>query len=239
MSDQNITHTSILQYPTTNDPEAWKAYWKAQGQPWRTEPEIDKERQAHLDARRNIKPNWEQGIFPFRSLKLNRADIEWLLATHENGRGPVDWNDESQREREGLDLRGADLSKVDLHSLPLACMRGGLTGSDWYLASPEQAEFAAINMRGTLLMQAQLEGAKLNFGYLKEANLFQANLESAELKLATLEGAYLTEALLRGAELKYAHLEGASLRRAHLEGVSTPPADLPTTCATSGKFPTM
>ena len=41
-------------------------------------------------------------------------------------RGPVDWNDESQREREGVDLRGTDLSKTDLRCLPLACLYGGL-----------------------------------------------------------------------------------------------------------------
>lgn len=64
---------------------------------------------------------------PFEGIKLSRADIEWLLANYENGRGPVDWSDESQREREGLDLRGADMHQVDLHGLPLARLRLGLT----------------------------------------------------------------------------------------------------------------
>src|SRR5258708_29345548 len=41
-------------------------------------------------------------------MKLSRADVEWLLATHENGRGPVDWSDGSQRGREELDVHGAD-----------------------------------------------------------------------------------------------------------------------------------
>ena len=65
------------------------------------------------------------GIYPFRDIKLSRVDIEWLLETHENGRGPVDWSDEHQREREGLDLRGADLG-----DLPLAGICGGLTWVD-------------------------------------------------------------------------------------------------------------
>jgi hypothetical protein len=30
-----------LQKPEHDDKEAWKAYWKAQGLPWRREPEID------------------------------------------------------------------------------------------------------------------------------------------------------------------------------------------------------
>ncbi len=112
------------------DREEWRAYWQAQGQPWRTEPEIDGERQEYLDRRRAIVKNIEQGIYPFRGIKLNRADVEWLLTTHDNGRGPVDWSDESQRMRKGLDLRGANLSSLDLRGLPLACMIGGLSRSE-------------------------------------------------------------------------------------------------------------
>ena len=41
MSEQDVRQASTLQRPTTSDSEAWKAYWKAQGQPWHTEPEID------------------------------------------------------------------------------------------------------------------------------------------------------------------------------------------------------
>jgi hypothetical protein len=39
------------QRPTTADPAAWRAYWQAQGTPWRTEPDIDAERQRYLAAR--------------------------------------------------------------------------------------------------------------------------------------------------------------------------------------------
>jgi len=108
MSKQDGTLNTTLQRPTTNEEEAWKAYWKAQGQEWRTEPEIDAERQKYLTERLSITPNIEQGIFPFKDIKLIRADVEWLLATHENGQGPIDWSDVSQRKREGLDLRGAN-----------------------------------------------------------------------------------------------------------------------------------
>ena len=45
--------------------------------------------------------------------------MEWLLATHENGQGPVDWSDEQQRDRKGLDLRGANLFRINLSNLPL------------------------------------------------------------------------------------------------------------------------
>ena len=98
MSDQDNGQVSTLQRPISDDPEAWKTYWKAQGCRWRTEPEIDAQRQMYLAERRNIVPGIEKGIYPFKDVepKLTRADVEWLLATHENNRGPVDWNDESQ-----------------------------------------------------------------------------------------------------------------------------------------------
>jgi hypothetical protein len=85
---------TAVQRPTTNDPQLWKAYWKNLGLPWRHAPEIDAERQLYLDERRRILPDIEQGIYPFRHIKLTRADVEWLLATHENRRGPIDWTDE-------------------------------------------------------------------------------------------------------------------------------------------------
>lgn len=40
-------HTT-LQRPITDDRDAWYTYWEAQGQSWRTEPEIGEERQAQL-----------------------------------------------------------------------------------------------------------------------------------------------------------------------------------------------
>src|SRR6266699_1813056 len=137
MSDQDNGQVSTLQRPTTDDPEAWKAYWKAKGWPWRTELEIDAERQKYLAERRTIIPDVEKGIYPFRGIKLSRADIEWLLATFDNGRGPVDWNDILQRERDGLDLRGADLRQMSLRGLPLARTWAGLAWENWSNATEE------------------------------------------------------------------------------------------------------
>ena len=66
---------------------------------WRTEPEIDGERQAFLRERLTIVPDIQQSIYPFKDVPLTRADIEWLLVTHEQGRGPVEWSDTTQHER--------------------------------------------------------------------------------------------------------------------------------------------
>jgi hypothetical protein len=64
VSEQDGRQVSTLQRPTTIDQKAWKTYWKEQGQLWRTEPEIDEERQNYLNERRKIKPEIEQGIYP-------------------------------------------------------------------------------------------------------------------------------------------------------------------------------
>lgn len=200
--------------PDPNDPsERWKHYWAAV-QPkewlkvwgyWRTEPEIDAKRQAELAQFRTIVPDIERGIYPFKdiNLKLSRADIEWLLATHENERGPVDWSTKSQREREGLDLRGTDLSKLNLANLPLARLRAGLT-------SQERRPIVGNHVWPSREAAAHLEGT----------NLFQAHLEGAILTWTHFENASLELAYLELADLEDAHLEGASLRRAHLEGSS-------------------
>ena len=208
MSEQDRRQASSLQSPPTSDSEAWKVYWEAQGQSWRSQPEIDGERQKHLTERRSVKPDIEQGIYPFKDIKLNRADVEWLLATHENKRGPIHWSDESQRNRAGVDLRGADLSQADLSGLPLACMRGGL--HVLLTATEEQRNMAAV-----CLERANLRGAQL-----QEAGLQWAQLQGADLVWAQLQGAHMRWAQLQGANLTWAQLQRANLREAQLQGAS-------------------
>ena len=182
MSDQDNGQVSTLQRPTTGDPEAWKAYWEAQGWSWRTEPEIDKERQRYLTERRAIVPNIEQGIYPFRDIKLTRADVEWLLVTHENGRGSVDWHDAQQQYRLGLDLRGANLCGTNLSHLPLARIRGGLNSDEWHKANKEQLNTAGVLMKEALLTGVHLEGAHLRYAHLEKANLKHSSLERAHFR---------------------------------------------------------
>jgi uncharacterized protein YjbI with pentapeptide repeats len=233
MSEQDGKQASTLQPPTTNDSKALTTYWKEQGQPWRTEPEIDLERQVFLTERRSIPPDIKQGIYPFKDIKLSRADVEWMLATHENGKGAVDWKDESQRKREGLDLRGANVRQEDLSGLPLAHMRGGLTYEAWKPLQEEQTEEqinrAAVQLQGAnlreaqmqkaILRGAQLQGAILVGAQLQEAYLFKAQLQRADLFRAQLQEAMLVEAQLQRADLGEGQLQGAELREAQLEGV--------------------
>ncbi len=213
---QNDIDATPLQQPAKDDKEAWRAYWKANGQSWRAEPEIDVERQLYLERSCNIEPDEKEGIYPFRGVKLNRADVEWLLASHENGRGPVDWSDESQREREGLDLRGADLRHEDLSALPLAKLLGGISWiveEDW---TEEQQIMAAVLLEGTNLRWAHLEGANLNRAQLKGVNLNHAQLESATLCFAQVEDTKVQQAQLKRADIRFAQLKGVYLQGAKL-----------------------
>src|SRR5258708_3417452 len=235
MSEQDRTHVSTkprrsrpastqkttLQRPANDDKEAWKAYWKEQGQPWRTEPEISKERQKYLAERRKIKTDFQQCIYPFKDIRLERADIEWLLSTHENNRGPIDWNDESQREREGLDLRGADLSNEDLSHLPLAKL---CCGVDFYEAlepfrteEPDKVTDTKIVITRNHLFEAQLQGTSFAFAQLQGANLCWTQLQKARFLFTQLQGANLSGAQLQGAFFYSAQLQGADLSGAHLQ----------------------
>lgn len=234
-SQQNGKQTSALQHPANDDKEAWKVYWKAQGQDWRTEPEIDIVRQKYLSERRAMTPNIEKGFYPFKDIKLNRADVEWLLATHEDGRGPVIWSDESQRERVGLDLRGANLRDSDLGELPLAFMQGGLVWSsdqteeqrisaaillqnaNLLKANLQKSTLRGANFQEANLRETNLQGANLGWANFQEANLGWANLQEANLYKSDFQKANLYEADLQMASLRWAKLHKADLRRAKLE----------------------
>ena len=210
--------------PSNDDHAAWLVYWQEQDQPWRTEPEISPARRAELEKRRALVPDIEKGIYPFKGMKLDRADVEWLLATHAGG--PVNWSNEKEREREGLDVRGADLQHADLHQLPLTRLRGGLTFGEWLMATEEQRSSAVVLMRGVDLSGAQLAGASLFDARLAGAILYQAQLEGADLYQAQLEGADLSQAQLKGAILWGARLERATLFEAQLEGADLREAQL-------------
>ena len=185
---------------------------------WRTEPEIDLERQKFLSERLAITPDTQRGIYPFKDVKLSRADIEWLLTNHEGGCGPVDWSDIQQRKRIGLDLRGADLRRVDLRNLPLTGMRSGLGREEWNRTTLEQRFMAAVHLQGANLSEAHLEGAVLQGAHLDGTTLRGTHLEEANLFRAYLKDAYLRGAHLENAKVRGTHMEGAYLIEAHLQG---------------------
>lgn len=238
------------QRPTSNDDlEAWKEYW-ARTQPeawfkawgyWRTEPEIGEERQRFLAERRAVKPDIERGIYPFRdengSIKLTRADVEWVLATHESGGmvGPVEWADVQQRERDGLDLRGVDLRKVDLSGLPLANLIAGSSPVDEAtIFEHEDLTFSDSDLRTVISVDNMLLLFSKGLDYPlpnstpSGVGALDLSLEQLKFEMAAghFEGADLSGAHFEGSHLAGAHMDGANLGWSRFEGADLYEASL-------------
>jgi uncharacterized protein YjbI with pentapeptide repeats len=201
--------------PTADDRAAWRAYWAGQDTPWRTEPEIDADRQVYLTKRQAVTPDIKRGIYPFRdehgSIKLSRADVEWLLAMPARAGEPEraaaytdQVRDDGGLDLGGLDLRGADLGGVNLRGLPLVGLRGSLTFQEALPDATDTVDAAAIRLERANLRAADLDGALLR----------QVNLRGADLREARLTRAQLYGADLSGARLGHAELGGANMRRA-------------------------
>jgi uncharacterized protein YjbI with pentapeptide repeats len=214
--------------PRLDDLSGWRHWWGVHGQSWRRMPEIDKKRQRYLDKQRVTANYWPDiypfRIYPFKDIRLTRADVEWLLATHENGRGPVIWSDESHRKREGLNLRGANLRGEDLDNLPLA--KVDLDG-----ARLEEAKLSLAYLEGAIFDKAQLEKADLAGASLDGASFMEAQANEASFYRAKLKGSILVDAQLRKVNFGFAQLQDARLDGAQLEG-----ADLSGACLNDGSL---
>lgn len=212
MSDKQASDQTIAQLRTPpDDYGAWNEYWtKEHNQLWRTEPEIDEERQRYLAERRTIVPDIQRDIYPFKDIHLSRADVEWLLATHESGgmHGPVDWSEEIQRKRSGLDLRGAEVIGCNLSGLPLACLRAGAESTVGVLVPDRERRRASLSAFGAQFEDTHLEGARLTGAHLEWANLSRVHLEQATCDLAVFSGASLVGAHLEGTNLQLAYFAG-------------------------------
>jgi hypothetical protein len=103
----------------------------------------------------------------------------------------------SDRDREPIDLTGADLARLRL------------PGADLAGARLARARFRAADLHGAALGGADLTGADLAFADLTGADLAGADLTAADLTGARLAGAYLVGATLTRATLAGADLAGA------------------------------
>ena len=182
-----MSSTPIWSYSQNYDgQDDWKLHWRGLNQPWRREPEINGERQKFLAKCLTSYPSTSLNGLPFKDITLTRADVEWLLAALQV---TAQYQHEQHSQHPAmLDVRGANLSKLDLRGLPLNAICGGLSEEEWRNATPEQRDMAAVHM------------------------------ERADIHGTSLQGAMLRGAHLEGADLRDAHLEGADLRDAHLEG---------------------
>jgi uncharacterized protein YjbI with pentapeptide repeats len=121
---------------------------------------------------------------------------------------------------------------VDRHELRL---RGTFRPAPWGGLMPPRnlrgQDLSHMDLRGAMLMDADLSHANLSGSDLRGANLFQADLSHANLTQAHLEGAELgkanlSRANLTGAKLPHAHLNGANLVAAKLDLADLSHADL-------------
>jgi Pentapeptide repeats (8 copies) len=103
----------------------------------------------------------------------------------------------SDRDREPIDLTGADLARLRL------------PGADLTGARLARARFRAADLHGAALGGADLTGADLALADLTGADLAGADLTAADLTGARLAGAYLVGATLTRATLAGADLTGA------------------------------
>lgn len=124
-----------------------------------TQPANDTERQQYYDELLKIVPTLNRDSdYPFKSIKLNRENVEELITMHAQWAGSVCWTSEQHRTLKGLNLCGANLQSVDLQKLSL-----------------EEA-----NLSGTNLRESHLEGASLSRAYVgAEASLPPADFQGA------------------------------------------------------------
>src|SRR5207244_9398049 len=120
-----------------------------QGQPWRIEPAIDEDRQQQLVSNYQGGVDIERGMYPFKGVRLSRADVEYLLAMEEQRSGelsPRGGTAGKQHKSFGLDLRGVELSDVHLRNLALMHLRAGLSLEEGRHATVERRRAAAANL---------------------------------------------------------------------------------------------
>ncbi len=115
---------------------------------------------------------------------------------------------EGKRDFSHADLRGADLSNLNLPSANLSY--ADLRGADLLCANLPYANLSYANLSGADLYNAGLSnaglrGANLSFADLSDAKLLFANLSEADLRGADLSGANLRYT----ANLSNANLSGA------------------------------
>jgi uncharacterized protein YjbI with pentapeptide repeats len=218
------------------DKIGWRMFWTFQGEPWRTEPEISEERRDTLTRFRNTVAAPDENIYPFKDLPsevppLTRADIEWLLHDHDQTRGPIDWSKPDERQRKGLDLRGAKLKEIDLSRLPLAktlFSEAHLEGTSFRGAHCEGAFFSRASLKnvefGVSLKEwfGQTPEQESAFEKLRaELNKLNNRSHEDEFKKKRQErlDTLITDAaaFLEATDFSESTLVGVSFRKAHLE----------------------
>src|SRR2546422_8910731 len=155
MSEQTDTASvaATPKRPTINDSAYWSAYWHALGQTWRTEPEIDEERQRFLRSCLRTIPHDEPDIYPFLYVKLTRADVEWMLANPlYNPDKVLDSMQRMVKDKLELSLKAITDFRREINYILDIGQHIDLRGAD----------MRQVNLARLQLTEARLEGANLD-----------------------------------------------------------------------------
>ncbi|VVD00251.1 unnamed protein product [Leptidea sinapis] len=135
---------------------------------------------------------------------------------------------------QGVNLSGADLSRLDLRHINFkyACLsKCNLSGANLSHCCLERADLSHANLEGAHLLGvkalcANMEGANLKGCNMEDPVGSRAVMESVNLKGANLEGSNMAGVILRVATLKNANLQNCDLRAAVLAGADLESCDL-------------
>lgn len=154
---------------------------------------------------------------PSENSPLSRRDVISLLSATST---------ESELRFQGLNLEGADLSRLDLRNInfKFSTLKGcRLTNANLSFCCFERADLSGANLEGSSLKGARmvcanLEGCNLRGCDMESGAKYFTNLESVNLKNSILEGSQMGGVNLRVATLKNANMQNCYLRQADLAG---------------------
>lgn len=145
------------------------------------------------------------------------------------------YDDLSNQDLSGLDLRGATLDEVnlggaDLRSVDLS--RSTLEGANLHNANLERAKLIGAKMAGAdleiaLLSDANFQGADLTGASLRDARFARASFVDANLTGADLGHAMFKNVDFKGADLRNVNFLGAKMWDVGIEGADLRGAKLP------------
>jgi uncharacterized protein YjbI with pentapeptide repeats len=181
--------------------------------PWRTEPEIARERQDELLRCLRVAPDATAGCYPFSSMALTRADVEWML---DQEALPAPDGETFPRPPGTLNVYkpGSMIAGWALSGKP-AHPHGEEEGYSWFgFLAPRRD---AVDLRG-----ADLSGEDLSYLPLQcvRAGLWETELgqseawtpEMIDAAATNFEGARLTGTSLIGSVLVGAKMDGVDAR---------------------------
>ena len=162
--------------------------------------------------------------------KIDKIEVSHSFEGRDLRRAILNRSDLRKANFTGALLSGASFLGADLRNAFLGCPRAEKEPKLDSCAQLQEAQFELGNLKGAILVGAQLQGANFVTAQLASADLSNAKLQAADFSQAKLQGAYFLGAKLQAAKLVNADLEatyffladaqGADFTAAKLQGAS-------------------